>query len=73
MSCNFKCEQGRNCVCEQLQFIPREVNQDLADYADQYEASVASDILNEVVLHFAVTIIVMLGVIGVVVLVKLLW
>ena len=55
--CNNKCEQGRNCVCQGMIIMRTEMNQQLADYADQYDASdTPIDIVYDVLTHVLTTV-----------------
>ena len=55
--CTGNCEQGRRCVCQGMVIMRTEMNQQLADYADQYEASdTPIDIVYDVITHVLTTV-----------------
>ncbi len=65
MTCTNKCDQGRTCTCKGLVMMPTEVNQQLADYAEQYETPTPFDLMYELAFHALVTITVIFTVIAI--------
>ncbi len=55
MTCTNKCDQGRTCTCKGLVMMPTEINQQLADYAEQYETPTPFDLMYEIALNATIT------------------
>lgn len=63
--CTGDCDQGRTCTCKKLEIMPTEINQQLADYAEEHETNTPFDLMYDLAFHALVTIAVVFVVIAI--------